>query len=443
MNLNKLKFRYKQIHLDNQRQFISLFRNQPALYNVIQMNYERERKVTYYEPNNFTLYFVTKWLLKILNIRIWNELELKLIQLAYFEDILTPRQLADWKPSNGQILPKMIESITEELPISPPSYLPIIDISELANFLWINLKIKQYFLQTHSHRLHVFDIYDQLCTHRHLFLQLPSLSRKVIETHDMSKYSVVLALGYTWREVHNFNYSYTNMAIQIHKLNENYHPQAWNNTPMSPECLLEALIHDLAHHWMAKYATKDKDLNVIDLKRLLHTFSASRNFNRFISEDVNYLKNLLKIIKDYFSQHHQPQYVLKYKKLTQYAFAPIAVKEKSEKNDRNYSTNIKFIHHNADKFNLYCPQNITIPALSSIKVFTDLQLYIPEDCHGRLVSISLPASSNIINPGHQKNVGVILTNMNSQNDFKLMRGACIAQLFCEKKCYPILVENVD
>ena len=87
-----------------------------------------------------------------------------------------------------------------------------------------------------------------------------------------------------------------------------------------------------------------------------------------------------------------------------------------------------------------------VPAHGKVVALTDLQIAVPEGCYGRVAPRSGLAAKKFIDVGagvidfdYRGNVGVVLFNFGDE-DFKVAKGDRIAQLICEKICYPQLKE---
>jgi dUTP pyrophosphatase len=120
--------------------------------------------------------------------------------------------------------------------------------------------------------------------------------------------------------------------------------------------------------------------------------------------------------------------VLKYKKLSNNAFAPIKGSKK------------------AAGFDLRAAYNYFIPSKGKQLIKTDLQVEIPEGCYGRIAPRSGLAIKNFIDVGggvidsdYRGNVGIVLFNFGEQ-DFVIHKGDRVAQLICEKIEYAELEE---
>lgn len=120
--------------------------------------------------------------------------------------------------------------------------------------------------------------------------------------------------------------------------------------------------------------------------------------------------------------------MLRYKKLTDYAYTPTWGSD------------------DAAGVDLYSAHNYLIPAGSRELVLTDLQLALPEGTYGRIASRSGLALHNgigvlggVIDPDYRGNVGVILFNFSHCN-FLVQKGDRVAQLVCEYFSRPLLCE---
>jgi dUTP pyrophosphatase len=101
---------------------------------------------------------------------------------------------------------------------------------------------------------------------------------------------------------------------------------------------------------------------------------------------------------------------------------------------------------NAAGFDLYSAYNYIVKARTQNLILTDLQISVPNDSYGRVAPRSGLAVKNFIGVGagvidrdYRGNVGVVLFNFGSE-DFVVEVGDRIAQLICEKICYPKLLE---
>ncbi|XP_003742235.1 deoxyuridine 5'-triphosphate nucleotidohydrolase [Galendromus occidentalis] len=97
-------------------------------------------------------------------------------------------------------------------------------------------------------------------------------------------------------------------------------------------------------------------------------------------------------------------------------------------------------------FDLSSAYEYVVPAHGKVVALTDLQIAVPEGCYGRVAPRSGLAAKKFIDVGagvidfdYRGNVGVVLFNFGDE-DFKVSEGDRIAQLICEKICYPQLEE---
>jgi dUTP pyrophosphatase len=125
----------------------------------------------------------------------------------------------------------------------------------------------------------------------------------------------------------------------------------------------------------------------------------------------------------------EPEPMLRFAKLTPLAYAPV----------------LGSTH--AAGFDLKSAYEYTIPPRGRQLVMTDLQIQTPEGCYGRIAARSglalnngLDVGAGVIDADYRGNVGVMLFN-HSYDEFKVERGARIAQLICERIVYPKLQES--
>uniref|UniRef100_A0A663EFL7 Deoxyuridine 5'-triphosphate nucleotidohydrolase n=1 Tax=Aquila chrysaetos chrysaetos TaxID=223781 RepID=A0A663EFL7_AQUCH len=87
-----------------------------------------------------------------------------------------------------------------------------------------------------------------------------------------------------------------------------------------------------------------------------------------------------------------------------------------------------------------------IPPMEKAVVKTDIQIALPSGCYGRVAPRSGLAAKHFIDVGagvidedYRGNVGVVLFNFGKET-FEVKKGDRIAQLICERICYPELEE---
>ncbi|XP_068236259.1 deoxyuridine 5'-triphosphate nucleotidohydrolase, mitochondrial-like [Palaemon carinicauda] len=120
--------------------------------------------------------------------------------------------------------------------------------------------------------------------------------------------------------------------------------------------------------------------------------------------------------------------VLRFKKLTEHAFAP----SKGSKLAAGYD--------------LCSAYDETIPAQGKALIKTDLQIELPEGCYGRVAPRSglswknhIDVGAGVIDRDYRGNVGVVLFN-HAKVDYDVKKGDRVAQLICEKIFYPEVEE---
>ncbi|XP_039901313.1 deoxyuridine 5'-triphosphate nucleotidohydrolase, mitochondrial isoform X1 [Simochromis diagramma] len=98
-------------------------------------------------------------------------------------------------------------------------------------------------------------------------------------------------------------------------------------------------------------------------------------------------------------------------------------------------------------YDLYSAYNYSIPPMDKAIVKTDIQIAVPHGYYGRVAPRSGLAAKHFIDVGagvvdedYRGNVGVVLFNFGKET-FEVKKGNRVAQLVCEKICYPDLVEQ--
>ncbi|XP_047436007.1 deoxyuridine 5'-triphosphate nucleotidohydrolase, mitochondrial isoform X1 [Mugil cephalus] len=121
--------------------------------------------------------------------------------------------------------------------------------------------------------------------------------------------------------------------------------------------------------------------------------------------------------------------VLKFAKLSEHATTPTRGSSK------------------AAGYDLYSAYDYTIGPMDKAIVKTDIQIAVPHGCYGRVAPRSGLAAKHFIDVGagvvdedYRGNVGVVLFNF-SKETFEVKKGDRVAQLVCERICYPDLMEQ--
>ncbi|KAF7698711.1 deoxyuridine 5'-triphosphate nucleotidohydrolase, mitochondrial isoform X2 [Silurus meridionalis] len=97
-------------------------------------------------------------------------------------------------------------------------------------------------------------------------------------------------------------------------------------------------------------------------------------------------------------------------------------------------------------YDLYSAYDYSIAPMDKAIVKTDIQIAVPAGCYGRVAPRSGLAAKHFIDVGagvvdedYRGNVGVVLFNFGKET-FEVKRGDRVAQLVCERICYPDLQE---
>ncbi|NWU43579.1 DUT protein, partial [Hylia prasina] len=97
-------------------------------------------------------------------------------------------------------------------------------------------------------------------------------------------------------------------------------------------------------------------------------------------------------------------------------------------------------------YDLHSAYDCVIPPKEKAVIKTDIQIALPAGCYGRIAPRSGLAAKHFIDVGagvidedYRGNVGVVLFNFGKET-FEVKKGDRIAQLICERVCYPELEE---
>ncbi|KAM4596975.1 deoxyuridine 5'-triphosphate nucleotidohydrolase, mitochondrial isoform 2-T2 [Fundulus diaphanus] len=125
----------------------------------------------------------------------------------------------------------------------------------------------------------------------------------------------------------------------------------------------------------------------------------------------------------------EEKHVLRFSKLSEHATTPTRGSAK------------------AAGYDLYSAYDYSILSMDKAIVKTDIQIAVPHGCYGRVAPRSGLAAKHFIDVGagvvdedYRGNVGVVLFNFGKET-FEVKKGDRVAQLVCEKICYPDLVEE--
>ena len=99
-------------------------------------------------------------------------------------------------------------------------------------------------------------------------------------------------------------------------------------------------------------------------------------------------------------------------------------------------------------YDLYSPEDLVVRARDKAVVNLGIAFEIPNGCYGRIASRSglaakhsITTEGGVIDADYRGNVGVILYNHSTSENYQINRGERIAQLICEKIVYPDLREK--
>ncbi|MGH0134418.1 UNVERIFIED_CONTAM: hypothetical protein FKN15_030692 [Acipenser sinensis] len=127
--------------------------------------------------------------------------------------------------------------------------------------------------------------------------------------------------------------------------------------------------------------------------------------------------------------HPEGKMLLKFAKLSEHATSPTRGSTK------------------AAGYDLYSAYDYIIPAMDKAIVKTDIQIALPSGYYGRVAPRSglaakyfIDVGAGVVDEDYRGNVGVVLFNF-SKDSFEVKKGDRVAQLICEKICYPELQEH--
>ncbi|XP_060780296.1 deoxyuridine 5'-triphosphate nucleotidohydrolase, mitochondrial [Neoarius graeffei] len=97
-------------------------------------------------------------------------------------------------------------------------------------------------------------------------------------------------------------------------------------------------------------------------------------------------------------------------------------------------------------FDLYSAYDYSIAPMDKVIVKTDIQIAVPAGCYGRVAPRSglavkhfIDVGAGVVDEDYRGNVGVVLFNFGKET-FEVKKGDRVAQLVCERICYPELQE---
>ncbi|XP_076023734.1 deoxyuridine 5'-triphosphate nucleotidohydrolase, mitochondrial [Genypterus blacodes] len=98
-------------------------------------------------------------------------------------------------------------------------------------------------------------------------------------------------------------------------------------------------------------------------------------------------------------------------------------------------------------YDLYSAYDYAIGPMDKAVVKTDIQIAVPSGCYGRVAPRSglavkhfIDVGAGVVDEDYRGNVGVVLFNFNKE-PFEVKKGDRVAQLVCERICYPELLEQ--
>lgn len=157
--------------------------------------------------------------------------------------------------------------------------------SKYYRLLYQEFNIKEHYKIVDSHRQFVMKAYNRLRKF------VPNISETQAQNHDLSKYDLVQAIGYTVRWVHLIDNDTWRAALDNHYKREPHHPQFFGKGRMTEKYLEESLIDMVACRWerMLEGDENVKDFDLVDFNPVY--------LNRYNNDDLKYILATIRCIK--------------------------------------------------------------------------------------------------------------------------------------------------
>ncbi|MBN3285050.1 DUT nucleotidohydrolase, partial [Polyodon spathula] len=85
---------------------------------------------------------------------------------------------------------------------------------------------------------------------------------------------------------------------------------------------------------------------------------------------------------------------------------------------------------------LYSAYDYLVPSGNQSLILTDIQIKVPPECYARF---SPRSGLAVVDPNYTGNVGILVQNTGAE-PFEIRAGDRVAQLVCERICYPQVKE---
>ncbi|KAK3106134.1 hypothetical protein FSP39_013420 [Pinctada imbricata] len=159
--------------------------------------------------------------------------------------------------------------------------------NKFYNLLVQNFKIKEHFSQVCSHRKFVKKSFERLKKY------LTHMKADDAEKHDLTKFTMAQAVGYTARWVHGVDNKAWQSALEHHYCNEPHHPQYYGHGGrMEMRYLEESLVDMAACRWERQLGGAE-DAQTRDLVTFNPVF-----LKRYHDEDREIIEDLIKRIQE-------------------------------------------------------------------------------------------------------------------------------------------------
>ncbi|XP_035273406.1 deoxyuridine 5'-triphosphate nucleotidohydrolase-like isoform X5 [Anguilla anguilla] len=177
------------------------------------------------------------------------------------------------------------------------------------------------------------------------------------------------------------------------------------------------------HTALVKDITADRNLQCIDADRGIYAITINMPCSEVTQATAS------SPVKGLKTGPEELKVVLKFAKLTENATVPTKGSAKSA------------------GYDLYSAYDYSVAPMDKVVVKTDIQIAVPTGCYGRVAPRSglaakyfIDVGAGVVDEDYRGNVGVVLFNF-SKETFEVKKGDRVAQLICEKICYPELEEH--
>lgn len=274
----------------NYNKFLTIFKSY-KLKNLLIRNY-----LKIFNEDECILYFIA-------DIFVSNIISVPTIILREIENHIFNKAIQNKYLENKDIEFLQLQRITIDYHNEKDS---IIDIPNLATYLWEDLMIMNYFKQVANHRQNVFNIYKYISST--LKIKMKKINDDILQFYGLEKFNLKYAISYTWQNIHQEKWHPVTIKITNKFVyNSLYYPQAWK---IDTNNISEYDYNRLKNILKFNYEHMPIDYLYISLFNIIATVQESTTqfylsdisipeeyFNLYMNNDKKILKKLIKKIK--------------------------------------------------------------------------------------------------------------------------------------------------